>query len=277
MIPIGIVTRDRHSYLDLTLRSLSAAALPDDQVLVVYDDRSKDKNTCRYLYTNERVALQCDLPCDDGWKKLGLGKVRSRKVGPGIRGKVDVQLLGDKPMGVKNASCRAIKRLWVDYKDAVERCGLILIQDDVVFNPDWLARMEHAIRQARKSRPPLGLLCGMRLNTPLIGIKPNPFLVKTRGVTAQCYYVSPAGLKAVQGFLSKWHKSKQGFDNKMCARIRGGGTGVYMMQPPVCQHVGIVSLVRPSWKWHWKSKKGRVGYQSRGPYPMAKEVRKFAS
>jgi hypothetical protein len=275
MIPIGIVTKDRHPYLDLTLRSISASELPDDQILVIYDDHSKDSETKKYLYTDKQAKLHCPLPRDEVWKALGLDDVYSRDKGPGLAGKISVRLLGDKSIGVMNASCRAIKLLWHEHRQLVNKNGLLLVQDDVVFNPDWMSRIEHAIKRARKSRPALGMLCGMRLNTPLKAVKPNPFLVRTRGVTAQCYYLSPAGLKAAEHFILNWHKSRQGFDNKMCARVRGGRTGVYLMQPAVCQHIGIVSAVRPKWKWRWRSKKGRVGYQSRGPFPLAEEVRAF--
>ena len=274
-IPIGIVTRERHQYLDLTLRSLSASDLPENQILVVYDDCSNAKHTKRYLYTDKKVDVRCELPRDDMWKAMGLHDVYSKASSQGLKGKVAVRCVGDKPVGVMNASCRAIRRLWADHKDLVDKHGLVLIQDDVVFNPDWMSRIESAITRTRKSRPPLGMLCGMRLNTPLKGVKPNPFLIRTRGVTAQCYYLSPAGLAATSNFTSNWHKARQGFDNKMCARIRSNGTSVYLMQPAVCQHIGIVSMVRPKWAWRWKSKKGRVGYQSRGPFPLAAEVRHF--
>ena len=55
MIPIAIVTKNRHQYLDITLRSLSATTLPNDQAIIVYDDASDDKDTIKYLYSNDDV------------------------------------------------------------------------------------------------------------------------------------------------------------------------------------------------------------------------------
>jgi len=278
MIPIGIVTRNRHQYLDITLRSLSATDLPDDQHLVVYDDASDDEDTLAYLYSDQTISTACDLPINDVWKKdLHLKDVAPREEAPGLKGKVQVHLVGDKPVGVFNASCRAILRLWEDYEDSVKRNGLVLIQDDVVFCPQWLKKLKSASTKVKRYTPKPGLLCGMQLNMAGIGKKPNPHLWPRKGITAQCYYFTPHGLQRVRPFLAKWHKHKKGFDNKMCAAVRTHGAGVYLMNPAVCQHIGVVSLVRPGWNWRWKSKKGRVGYQSHGPFPMADEIREFQS
>jgi hypothetical protein len=277
MIPIAIVTRDRHQYLDLTLRSLSATTLPDDQVVNVFDDCSCDEDTISYLYSDKEVNTSMWVPSDKTWMNNGLGPVRPRDKAKGLADRVLVYRVGDDPVGVMNASCRAIRRMMEYHGDTIEKNGLFLIQDDVVFNVDWQKRMNTARARVRSKKPKLGLLAGMRLNTPMKQRRPNPFLVNKHGVTAQLYYLTAKGIEAIDWWLHQHHSHNKGFDNKMCAKIRSHNLGVYMMNPPVCQHIGVVSAVRPSWGWKKWSHKGRVCYQSKGPYVMAKDVKEFAS
>jgi hypothetical protein len=48
------------------------------------------------------------------------------------------------------------------------------------------------------------------------------------------------------------------------------------MYPPVCQHIGLESLVRPEWDWRVKSPRGRVDLDAVGPFVVADDVRRFA-
>ena len=215
-----------------------------------------------------------DLPDDKEWRKLRLEHVRAKPEGRGLQGRVRVIKLAKRKAGVVTASCRAIRRLMEAYPHRAKHDGLIMLQDDVVFNINWRARLRETLRKLRNARPPVGVLCGLRLNTPIAGRPLGPLLVARGGVTAQCYFLTPRGLRAIHPWICQQHKEKKGFDNMLCANVRTGGGGVYLMNPGVGQHIGIVSTVR-GWKWCWRSPKGRVCYQSKGPYPLAGDVRKF--
>ena len=60
--PIAVRTRNRHVYLDVTLKSLWASQLPEGVDLLVIDDCSDDPEMIRYLDTNESWAWD---PGDD--------------------------------------------------------------------------------------------------------------------------------------------------------------------------------------------------------------------
>lgn len=274
MIPIGVVTRDRHAVLDVTLRSLSASDLPEDQVLVVFDDGSHRKSTKDYLYTSEGVHLGVQWPKTRHWLNLGLGDVQSKAKGRGLAGKVHVVRLGPAPLGVVNASCRAfclmVEKFGGDH-------GIIMGQDDVVFNSDWMTRLidaeQHPVPNRQQS---VGLITGCWINKKNAEKREPMTFVSGGGITAQCYYVTPAGVAAVLPWAKQCHTASRGFDNKFCAHIRDKAD-VYRMHPAVCQHIGLESLVRPGWRWTRWHAKGRIDFSGRGPYPLAKYVRSFKS
>ena len=134
MMPIGIVTRNRHKYLDVTLRSLSATRMPEDQKVVVLDDASDNPHTKRYLYTDKFVELKEQWPNTPEWKRIGLNVVRSRDKGKGLKGRVKVVRLAQRPQGVVNGSCAAIRKMMELFPKECANEGLIMLQDDVVFN-----------------------------------------------------------------------------------------------------------------------------------------------
>jgi len=273
MVPICIVTRNRHHLLDITLRSLSASDLPDDQVLVIFDDSSNDPHTQRYLYTDQPVGVYTQLPSGPGWEAMGLSAVVPRRVANGLKDRVLVVKLGAQPMGVVNASCRAFSLMVEMF--GPER-GIIMCQDDVVFNSDWFTRMNDAQNYPNpEATRPIGLITGCWLNREDKVRRIPMSLVPEKGITAQCYFVTPAGVKAVREWARHAHNLDKGFDNKFCANVRIGGADVYRMFPAVCQHIGFHSIVRPTWRWHRWSAKGRVDYSTEGPFPLAHDVRKF--
>jgi hypothetical protein len=274
MIPIGLVTRDRHTILDMTLRSLSATNLPEDQVLVVFDDGSSKKATQNYLYTNKTVATQQNLPLTSThWRRFVGKNIRSRQQAPGISKQITVIRLGNRSQGVVNASCKAFN--WMLERFGGEQ-GIVMVQDDVVFHKEWLERLQVAERKPHDDRRPVGLIAGCWINKKNVEKRKPMTFVERGGITAQCYYLTPAGIEAVRPWTQRHHNYVRGFDNKFCAAVRGK-TDVYRMCPAVCQHIGVESLVRPNWSWHKWNAKGRVDFSAHGPFAMANEVRSFES
>ncbi len=273
MIPIGLVTRNRHAVLDVTLRSLSAADLPEDQVLIVFDDGSDKQSTLDYLYSDKNVHVGILWPEGSRhWKHLNLDEVQSKVKSRGLDGKIRVVRLGTVASGVVNASCRAF--CWMTEKFGVDH-GIVIVQDDVVFNPDWLPRLLAAEQHPEPHRRPIGMIAGCWINKKNPTKREPMTRVEHGGITAQCYYVTPAGIEAVLPWAQCEHGIHMGFDNKFCSRVRGK-TDVYRMHPAVCQHVGLDSLVRPRWKWNKWNAKGRVDFSARGPYPLARYVGVFS-
>ena len=107
MTPIGILTRNRAKFLDVTLRSLSATLLPDDQALQVFDDHSDDTLTCNYLAGSGVWDLRREWPNNAAWRMAGLHRVVSQ-VSPGLADVVAVETLGEQSNGVMAAGCAAL-------------------------------------------------------------------------------------------------------------------------------------------------------------------------
>lgn len=270
MVPIGIVTRNRVGYLDVTLRSLTASTLPSDVPVVVFDDGSDDLTTQLYLTTNEQVSSAKSWPSHQTWRAtLGLGIINDRNTPPvGVKGLLQVDQLGKSPKGVVEGSCEAIRRLFAAYPHAP---GVILLQDDVLFKEDWYSRLTTVALEHTFSRP-LGVLAGLKLNHRYKDIG-NPLPpVYPSGITAQCLYISRACLKL--DMLKRPQKSKVKFDDTLRRGAAKAGLWAGVILPFVCQHFGIKSLVRPARGWS-RGKNGRIGYYVQPPYVLAEGVRSF--
>lgn len=272
MIPIGIVTQNRVEYLDITLRSLSASNLPSDTKLTVFDDASSHQSTRLYYDTNALVPSEPKWPVGPKWQKLGLDVITNPVRPPiGIKDQIRVCRMAEKPMGVVRGSCFAVRRLFAENPDAP---GVILLQDDVIFKPEWFNRLvTTADNSDQFTGMPLGLLAGIKLNHR---VRPTPKHAAIRsGITAQCLYITRAAYHALKDtYLARQHSITKQFDDTFRNAVANEKLWAGCIFPYVCQHIGIVSRVRPERKWYSRPT-GRVGYYVHPPYALSEKVRAF--
>lgn len=267
IVPIGIVTRNRAAYLDVTLRSLSATFLPSDSPLFIFDDASDCPITRQYLSTTTQQAWP--LPWAEtpkNWAEAGLNMLTEVPGdGRGIADRVEV-IPAIRPRGVVAASCSAVVALFERYPDAG---GVFLLQDDVIFNADWYVRMIGAAWSVDR----LGVLSGMRLNRKNRGDGPVLFC----GSTAQCLYITNSFYTAAKRWFTTKRSGHTKFDDQICRQAGRYNHVAALINPFVCQHFGIVSMVRPRVNWYrgGTAKRGRIGYHSHPPYVLADTVRTF--
>jgi hypothetical protein len=264
MIPIGIVTRNRPEYLDVTLRSLAGAATDAEERVIVFDDASDTPSAREYLYTPRTVRLGPHAQERECWKTLGVMNVAPAIV-HGIGGRIEVVRLGSRPLGVVNASCAAICRLFARHPQAA---GIFLLQDDVVFKADWQQRMREAAELTAAKLP--GLLAGMTLlrRPP----RRHASLSSERFVTAQCLFLHRDAFSNLSDWLCRRHDASIFFDTHLCREVRSRRLAVHLLHPFVCQHIGIRSLVHPEECWLQRGPRGRIGYEASPPYALAGEV-----
>ena len=271
MTPIGILTKDRVDYLDVTLKSLSATDIPDETPLVVFDDASTHFQTHEYYNTGRFLRTKPKWP---KWhESLGIAPVIDEAGFPrGIKGKVEVATLADAPLGVVNGSCAAMTQLFARYPYAT---GVFLLQDDVIFNHDWYTRMLNIAGDSSNfSGKPLGLLAGLKLNQRL-RFSGDPPKVVPSGITAQCIYIPRSAHEVMlPRYTSRTHKITKKFDDTFRRAVGDAGFWAGTIYPYCCQHIGAVSLVRPN--KHWNScPKGRVGFYVDPTYSISRDVRRF--
>jgi len=273
MIPIGILTKDRVPYLDITLRSLSATTLPPDIRVTLYDDGSSHPHTLSYYNTRDAVPVSVKWPTDLNWRMHGLDLITREERKPvGIQGQLPVQFvpLGGS-QGVVYSSCWAISDLFTKHPEAA---GAFLLQDDVLFNANWYDRMLQTVDKiGKQTGRPVGLLAGMKLNQLFRHPQLKQGFIES-GITAQCLYVSRIGFEACNVFFEARHTIKMRFDDYLRRAMAAKGMWAGCVYPFVCQHFGITSLVRPARIWR-NSAGGRVGYHSKPPYVLAESVRDF--
>lgn len=267
--PIGILSRNRAAYLDVTLRSLSATTLPSDVSVRVFDDASDDAATLRYYRTTGRVGLAYHWPVDKDWVPRGFTVLPTNGISQcrGIVDKVTIEQ-SDRPVGVVLASCAAVRQLFADTTAA----GIFLLQDDVLFSKDWYGKMLDTVSRSREfTDKPVGILAGIKLNTKL-HVSAGQIAVPS-GITAQCLYISRQAFDSVQ-FLSHPPNVRQRFDDLLRRSVTQAGLWGGVIYPFVCQHIGIKSLVRPHKRWAVGST-ARIGLYSIPPYAMSDEVRQW--
>lgn len=266
--PIGILSRNRASYLDVTLRSLSATTLPDGVSVRVFDDASDDTTTLGYYKCSDTRLLNYTWPVDKKWTALGFSILPTGEVlRSGIANKVHITR-AKSPRGVVAASCAAVQQLFED----TDAAGVFLLQDDVLFNADWYHRMLDTVARSAEFTPkPVGVLAGIKLNHSL-HVKAGQLAVPS-GITAQCLYISRQAFDSVP-FLTQPPNVKQRFDDLLRKSVERAGMWGGVIYPFVCQHIGVKSLVRPHKRWAVGSTV-RVGLYSMPPYAMSDEVRQW--
>lgn len=266
--PIGILSRNRAAYLDVTLRSLSATTLPTDISVRVFDDASDDKTTLGYYNRSGDSLLNYTWPIDPKWAARGFSVLPVGEVTrSGIAAKVAITQ-AKSPRGVVAASCDAVSRLFAGTNAA----GVFLLQDDVLFNADWYHRMLDTVARSSEFTPkPVGVLAGIKLNHSLHA-KAGQLAIPS-GITAQCLYISRQAFDSVP-FLTQPPNVKQRFDDLLRKSVERAGLWGGVIYPFVCQHIGVKSLVRPHKRWAVGSTV-RVGLYSMPPYAMSDEVRQW--
>lgn len=266
--PIGILTRNRASYLDVTLRSLSATTLPADVRVRVFDDASDDPVTLEYYTDSCDVLLPYNWPADKQWDARGFAVLPT---GPCLRTGV-AQLVeicrAPASQGVVAASCAAVRQLFLD----TQADGVFLLQDDVIFNNDWYARMLATIRDSKAfTGKHVGVLAGIKLNHRLHNAAGR--IAVPSGITAQCLYISRRAFDSVP-FLQRPPAVMMRFDDLLRRSVEKAGMWGGVIHPFVCQHIGVKSLVRPKKRWAVGSTV-RIGLYSTPPYAMTDKVRQW--
>lgn len=242
-------------------------------MLRVYDDGSTEDDTRKYLFSKESISLFEKWPADRGWRQAGLEAIRSRSTGPGLQGLVRVETIHKTHPGVGAAVCAAFRRFDAELSEVLNHAGMVYIQDDVLFTPNWLDCLLWTRAYLPQTKAP-GLIGGMTLHAPATSAV-SAVPVTSNEITAQCYYFTPAGVGALRELLDGLEHYAKGFDYALCKQLRQKQLATYVVRPAVCQHFGLISLVRPSWKWHREGWRGRTDPTCRGPYSLAPAIRSF--
>lgn len=226
-IPIGILTRNRAVYLDTTLKSLQNSNAPE---VIIFDDCSDDPDTRRLLDTSDEFQIEYEWPKYQEWKDAGLDFLKDNPTVNGIHGKIKVHQVCVKPVGVVNASCWTIRDL---FRMNPQAPAVILLQDDVVFQKDWYEILTN------HPRDKVAIIAGMHLD-----------YAGTRNYyTAQCYLITREFYENKNWWFIINHKNPFSFDVKICRKALNEGFAINCILPYICQHIGVVSQVRPHRKF----------------------------
>jgi len=271
MIPIGILTRNRAVYLDATLRSLSATRIPRKTPLTVYDDTSDDPLARRYLDTTDTFTVEHRWPRCAAWTEAELDFLPDNPALRGIADRIEVVAVARRAVGVANASCFAIRDLFSRCPDAP---GVILLQDDVVFTANWYERLVGQVGSVFQVGLRQGIVAGMHLDH-----RQKRRITRTSPVrfcSAQCYLIMRELFGDQRAWFDRTDHEPRNFDKWLCKLLRIKGFELRLLYPYVCQHIGVVSKVRPDVAFYRDDRAvGRVGLGSSGVYSTAEESQGF--
>jgi GT2 family glycosyltransferase len=269
MIPIGIITRNRPVYLDATLRSLSGSSLPVNVPLVIYDDASDDLAARRYLNTNDTWQVEHAWPKWLAWQTAGLGFLTDNPTITGIAERVPVVPIAETSVGIGNAQAYAVRDLMRRFPDSE---AVILLEDDVVFNPDWYERLIAQIGKALVRGGKQGLVAGFKVGGDLSWTK----TLLQRFVSTQCVLLRRTLFEQFEPWFDRTDHSTQNNDVELCEQVRRVGYEIQLLVPYVGQHIGVVSQVRPELSFYDPANTGtRFGKHAAPPYAWAETVRAF--
>ena len=193
-IPLIIRNKNRLLNLYFTLNSLYTTNAPDLCNILISDDCSTDKQMIQFLNTNNRIKYQIDYQkannkfINNQWIQNIAETVNKTQYVNGIKNKVNIHF-SNKSHGDRGGMLYNIK---LGFQNNPYTDIIIIIQNDIVFNKEWLNKMLQIYNKIDKST--LGIItCFNRPNNVLV--KPEKidnYLKSNKGfyVGAQCYLIS---------------------------------------------------------------------------------------
>jgi len=234
---------------------------------MVHDDCSTDASAKAYYGRGPLLEVKYDWPKISKWSGYGFSVLPAgnRKLTP-LADRVSVSV-SKQPMGVVKASCHVLRRLF----ETTEAEGVILLQDDILLKVEWYTQLLQIVNSWGNSNP-LGVLAGVKLGKSFH--KGHTQGAVSSGITAQCLYVSRRVYEQAN-FLKQPPNVTKRFDDLLRNSAAAAGLWVGVINPGICQHIGVTSLVRPGKRWSLNQRVVRIGLNVSPPYAMADKVKRF--
>jgi len=136
--------------------------------------------------------------------------------------------------------------------------GVILLQDDVVFTANWYERLVGQVGRAFQVGRRQGIVAGMHLDH-----RQKRRITRTSPVrfcSAQCYLITRELFEDQRAWFDRNDHEPRNFDKWLCKLLRTKGFELQLLYPYVCQHIGVVSKVRPDSAFSQDDRvSGRIG------------------
>lgn len=257
-VPIALRTRNRAFYLDITLKSIIASNLPSGSSILVLDDCSDDELMLRYLFTDEEVPVEYDLPTNHPqWDNL-VGDIPKTPV-IGIRNKYEV-VQPDTRKGVRGGIFWCVDFMMQRFPKAE---AIIIVEADVVFNRDWYQRTTATYLECKDQEGPNGNQAGLvscydrRGKSMEEGWGWRSVRKNSRGgwscgngIGGVMYLVTRALYEAgCEAFRRKYNPKHRAGDTSFQALCGIHKFTIAATSPSYCQHIGVNSTAWPEKGW----------------------------
>ena len=153
--------------------------------------------------------------------------------------------------------------------------GMILLQDDdVVFTTNRYERLVGQVRRVLQVGRRQGIVAGMHLDH-----RQKRRITRTSPVrfcSAQCYLITRDLFEDQRAWFDRTNHEPRNFDKWLCKLLRAKGFELRLLYPYVCQHIGVVSKVRPDAAFYRDDRTaGRVGMATSDVYVTTQKVHIF--
>ncbi|MBD3407263.1 MAG: hypothetical protein GF411_14175 [Candidatus Lokiarchaeota archaeon] len=221
-MPVILRTRNRHTYLHITISSLELSGAKPD---LIVDDRSDDDDAHKYLFTNDPVDLNLDM-----WPRI-VRKPQTNIV-RGIYGKYETI----QPPTRKGARGGIYWSAAYGFARFPQSAAIILVEADVLFCDGWYHKF---LEEYHKSSRDVGIISGFKCS---------------RNYTAQLWLITRDVYVRSYDDFHKHYKTRQtGGDIALRKSCEHAGLKIIKTPRALCQHIGYQSVAHPR-----RARKGRV-------------------
>lgn len=265
VIPIGIRTRNRPAYLDVTLRSLLATSLPPGVPIVVLDDCSDDEISKAQLFSPSLIELPepCRWPDCEEWEAY-VGDLPDVTHVQGLRHRIRTWQ-PPAQRGVLGGIFWCIEEMMNFYATAP---AVIVIEGDVVFHADWYRAVVRAYEHGVCAQGPNGLGLGLLSaynrkpgkpgdpESPLewcaLHRKENGNWNCSSGLGGVMYLVGRRLYESARpDFRAQYNPQARSGDTALQAVCARAGMSIAATPVSYIQHIGVESSAWPAKGWRY--------------------------
>jgi len=258
MIPVAIVTSEkRNDYLKQTLEGLWASNIPAALPVSLFIDASPDHTPsqiegllprhCMIMKLTREGLCEGEIVARTGASLAIVRGCMNTPLFPSLLTHKGLRVhRSDGPIGSWTNHARAFTFQMMEWKNAP---ACIVVQDDVLFKPDWYERLTEAFYETVKVKPTLAILTGYKGETQgkypsREGVFPK---MPGRTIGAVCWLMTRFLFENSRKFFTKGMSvfKTNVYDTRVETFLELRNMDYRVLRPGVVQHVGQRSLSHP--------------------------------
>jgi len=261
MIPIAIRTFERPFFLDITLKSLLASKIDQNQEIIIFDDCSQSEEANDYLFTNKEINIKNPIININFWETY-VGQKQTHIKIVGLNNKITI-IRPNKRKGVRGFIFWIINYMMENFPEADR---IHIIEADCVFNENWylLSKKYYDDYKTIKNKngDHIGLLScyDRKCNKPDVSPgfrfrvveKKDHTYNFSNGIGGVHYLISRELYnRATPSFTKEYYIHSKSGDTELQSVCLNNNCTISVTAPSLIQHIGIESTAWPNKGWRY--------------------------